>query len=330
MADTKISDLTAASALDGTELAPVVQGGVTVKATVAQVATRVIATDAELSAIAGLTSAADRLPYFTGSGSASLATFTSAGRDLLDDADASAQRTTLGLAIGTNVQAYDATLTAFAAYNTAGLITQTAADTFTGRTLTGGGGITVSNGDGVSGNPTLSVSNLRSAYFPAASMRPSSSGGCAALALVATAANQPDLSTLDFDASAAEYAQFWVAMPKNWDEGTITASFLWSHAATTTNFGVRWGLQAVAISDDDTIAVAYGTAQEVTDTGGTTNDLYVSSATSAITVAGTPAVGDMVAFRVYRDPTNGGDTMAIDARLHGVRVFFTINTLDET
>ena len=81
------------------------------------IGTDVQAYDAELAALAGLTSDADKLPYFTGSGTASLATLTTFGRSLIDDADAATSRTTLGLGTIAVQNANNVTITGGAVSN---------------------------------------------------------------------------------------------------------------------------------------------------------------------------------------------------------------------
>lgn len=166
---------------------------------------------------------------------------------------------------------------------------------------------------------------LHTIYVPAVAMMQGVTDPCEPLAVIATATNSAVITTLNFSASAEKYAEFAIAMPKSWNAGTVTAQFLWSHPSTTTNFGVAWQLQGVAVSDNDSISAAYGTGQVAVDTGGTTDKLYISPVTSAITLAGTPAQSDMVFFRVFREVGNASDNMAVVARLHGVRILYTTN-----
>jgi hypothetical protein len=80
----------------------------TIPAAIAELDTEKQPIDAGLTSIAGLATAANKMIYTTAADTYAVIDLTAAGRALLDDADAAAQRVTLGLEIGVNVQAYDA------------------------------------------------------------------------------------------------------------------------------------------------------------------------------------------------------------------------------
>lgn len=65
-------------------------------------------TNPKLLALAEVTAGPNKLPYFTGTTSATVTDLSAFARTILDDVDAAAARSTLGLVIGTNVQAHDA------------------------------------------------------------------------------------------------------------------------------------------------------------------------------------------------------------------------------
>jgi hypothetical protein len=160
-------------------------------------------------------------------------------------------------------------------------------------------------------------------FIPASAMNPTASNGCSSLNTIETTAGRPDMNVLDFDATADEHAQFQVAFPKSWNEGAVSFKAYWTVADAVTT-GVAWGLQGVAVSDNDTIDVAYGNPSVVTDDAlNTTENLCVTDESSPVIIAGTPAAEDMVFFRVFRDVSDANDDMTQDARLIGIKLFFT-------
>lgn len=398
MADKNITALTAASTLDGTELAIVTQGGNSRKSTIKRFVEEVVhaltgkTTPVDADEMMITDSAASFVgkkvtltnfkaflkTYFDGLYTSGTGTGVTTSRSIISGAgltgggDLSADRTlAVGAGTGVTVNADDV------AVNISGLTADGSPDgaadyvmtydnsattlkkvllnnlptasgsVSTSRTITSGAGLT--GGGDLSADRTLAVGagtgisvnaddvQIASAYqsigvqtiwVPAGAMVADTVNGPSAGA-VQPSSHGVIFPTLDFDTSTQEYAQFQIRMPKGWNEGTVTFVPTWSHPSTSTNFGVVWKLDGVACSDDDAGDASFGTGQTSTDTGGTTNDIYIGPASSAITIAGTPAAEDLVTFRIYRVPSDGSDTLAVDARLHGVTVYYTIDAAND-
>tara|TARA_B100000029_G_scaffold78522_1_gene70018 strand:- start:2118 stop:3332 length:1215 start_codon:yes stop_codon:yes gene_type:complete len=179
-----------------------------------------------------------------------------------------------------------------------------------------------------SGTAAVKIAGTETIWVPASAMYGSTTNGADAQQ-VETTATRPDLKVLDFDASTAEYAQFAIAMPKSWNLGTVTFQVFWSPGNTNTGDCI-FGLQGVSCSEGDTADVVFGTAAEVTDAGiGTVEDVQMTAVSGAITIAGSPADDDQTFFQLYRDAADGSDTFTGDARVMGIKLFYTTDAAND-
>jgi len=185
-------------------------------------------------------------------------------------------------------------------------------------------------GSGVlkSGSAAVKIAGTETIFIPAQAMFGTTTNGADAQA-VETTATRPEMKVLDFDAGTAEYAQFSIAMPKSWNLGTVTYQVFWSPSNTNTGNAI-FGLQGLACTEGDTADAVFGTAQEVTDAGiGTVEDVQMSSVSSAMTIAGSPADDDYCFFQLYRDAADGSDTFTGDARVLGIKLFYTTDAAND-
>ena len=186
------------------------------------------------------------------------------------------------------------------------------------------------NGTGTvqAGGSAIKVAGKETIYVPASAMYPNTTNGCSTLTQVELS-NGPEIKVLDFDPSSDENAQFTVAFPKSWNEGTITFQAFFTVTGTNTGT-VAWGLSGVAIADDGSCNTAFGTNVVATAKAhsGTSNDLNVTAESGAVTIAGSPSTDEFVFFQVMRDVSE--DDQSGDARLLGIKIFFTTDAKNDT
>jgi len=184
-------------------------------------------------------------------------------------------------------------------------------------------------GSGVlkSGSSAVKIAGKETIWVPAVAMYPNTTNGCADLAQTELG-NGPELKTLDFDKDSDEFAQFAVAFPKSWNEGTVTFQAFFTADSTDTGT-VSWALNGVAFADNDSINTAFGTAVAPTAKAhsGTANDLDVTAESGAVTIAGSPSTDEEVFFQIQRDVSE--DDLNADAKLLGIKIFFTTDAAND-
>lgn len=143
-------------------------------------------------------------------------------------------------------------------------------------------------------------------------------------ALVKNGTNFP-VAGLAYDAAAVESAYFYIHAT-TYGSGNVTVNLHW-YADTATSGDVVWGVQLAAITPNtdtqDVETKTLATANTATDTHLGTTGQRLHEIDVTVSNLDALANNDALWVRVYRDATNGSDTMTGDAVLTSVLISYS-------
>jgi hypothetical protein len=160
-------------------------------------------------------------------------------------------------------------------------------------------------------------------YIPASAMAGTATVGAtyAESEVWDDATNDNMRSYLEFPSSADAHACFDIVMPSAWDRGTIKFKYLWTGSLTSSSGeDVVMELSGAAVGDNEDLDTNQGTSVEVGDAlqDDDTDKLHISDASAAVTIANTPALGDLVHFKLSRDVSEESSSAAGSIRIFGI------------
>jgi len=169
-------------------------------------------------------------------------------------------------------------------------------------------------------------------WVPAKDMTPSTTAGCDTETHEYATNDMNHYVMLFAGAAADESAEFDLVMPGSWDLGTLQFKIYWTngHADANPAEYVEFYMKAGARGDDDALDAAVGSEATVTDQLISDDDLHITDSSTALTASGTPALNDMIHFKLSRDYDydGGGTAMDVDARVFGVLIQYQMDQAD--